>query len=268
MERRPWDLYTSRDRGKFLVVIFLVTMSNYVDKNVIGVLLEPIKNEFHVSDTLLGLLSGISFALFYATLGIPVARWADRGDRKLIITLSLAIWSLMTALCGMATTFWLLVLARFGVGAGEAGAIPPAQSLIADYYPPARRAWAIGISVVAASAGYILGLVLGGYIAQHYGLRPAFITFGLAGFLIVPLTHFVLKEPRHLPEFRILAEAGESIATALRLLFAKPAYRYVLAGIVIYFLMAYGAFVFLVSAMIRIHGVTVGEAGAIFGGVS
>ena len=122
--------------------------------------------------------------------------------------------------------------------------------------------------MVAASAGYILGLVLGGYIAQHYGWRTAFITFGLAGFLIVPLTHFVLKEPRHLPEFRILAEAGESIATALRLLFAKPAYRYVLAGIVIYFLMAYGAFVFLVSAMIRIHGVTVGEAGAIFGGVS
>ena len=103
-------------------MLFLAGTCNYVDKNIIGVLHEQIKGEFQVSDTLLGLLSGIAFAFFYATFGIPVARWADRGDRKWIMTLSLGVWSAMTVLCGLASTFWQLAAARFGVGAGEAGA--------------------------------------------------------------------------------------------------------------------------------------------------
>ena len=128
-DAKPWDRYTPRRRALFLFVLFLVGTSNYVDRNIIGILLEPIKAEFGASDTMLGLLSGLSFAVFYATLGLPVARWADRGDRRLIITVSLTVWSLMTALCGLAQNFWHLALARVGVGAGEAGAIPPAQSL-------------------------------------------------------------------------------------------------------------------------------------------
>jgi MFS family permease len=153
---KSWDLYSGRQRSAYLLVLFLVGTSNYVDRNIIGVLLEPIKREFGVSDTMLGLLSGLSFALFYATLGIPVARWADRGDRRFIITISLTVWSLMTVLCGMAQNFWQLALARVGVGMGEAGAIPPAQSLIADYYPPDRRAKAIGIYMMCSMAGYVI----------------------------------------------------------------------------------------------------------------
>lgn len=132
----PWNLYSDRKRYWLLGILWLVSCSNYLDRNVISVLLEPIKQEFKVSDTLLGLLGGLAFALFYATLGIPVARWADRGNRRTIITAALTVWSCMTALCGMAHTFVQLLLARVGVGAGEAGAISPAQSLIVDYFPP------------------------------------------------------------------------------------------------------------------------------------
>lgn len=265
---RPWDLYTRGNRRTFLLVLFLIGTSNYVDRNVIGVVLEQIKTEFQASDTMLGFLTGISFALLYATLGIPVARWADRGDRKLVITLSLSIWSLMTALCGVATTFWHLAAARFGVGAGEAGAIPPAQSLLADYYSPAQRAQALGIFMMSSAAGYALGLVVGGLIAQNYGWRATFIIFGLAGFALAPLSHFVLKEPRNTPQFAVQPESRESAVAAIQALLAKPAYRNILCAIVIYFLMAYGAFVFIVSLMIRVHGLNVAQAGATFGAIS
>lgn len=266
--QRPWDLYAKGERRLFLFVLFLVGTCNYVDRNVIGVLLEQIKSEFQVSDTMLGLLSGLSFALFYATFGIPVARWADRGDRKRVITVSLTVWSAMSALCGFAGTFWQLLIARFGVGAGEAGAIPPAQSLISDYYAPTERAKAIGIFMISGSVGYALGLVLGGFIAQQYGWRMTFVIFGLAGFILVPLTHFILKEPRHLPQFTVRPSDGESMRDAMRALFVKPAYRLLLSGIVLYFVMAYGAFVFIVSLMIRLYGLNVAQAGALFGAIA
>ncbi|MDT9600112.1 spinster family MFS transporter [Sphingosinicella rhizophila] len=266
--QKPWDLYTGRQRGTFLFVLFLVGTSNYVDRNIIGVLLEPIKNEFQVSDTMLGLLSGISFALFYATLGIPVARWADRGDRRFIITLALTIWSVMTALCGMAQNFWQLALARVGVGAGEAGAIPPAQSLIADYFPPDGRSKAIGIYMMCSMAGYVLGLVAGGWIAQNYGWRAAFLIVGLPGLLLAILTRFLIKEPRHLPQFAIRADSQESVMATFRALFEKPSYRNIIYAMVLYFLMAYGALVFTSSFMIRVHGLTIAEAGGLFGTMS
>lgn len=265
---RPWELYTARNRRAFLLVLFFVGTSNYVDRNIIGVLLEPIKGEFQVSDTMLGLLSGISFALFYATLGIPVARLADRGNRKLVITISLGIWCAMTALCGLASTFWQLMAARFGVGAGEAGAIPPAQSLLADYYPPAQRARAIGIFMMSSSAGYAIGLAFGGLIAQHYGWRVAFFLMGSLGIGLTPFTYLVLKEPRQVPEFAVRLEKHESMVTAIRALLAKAAYRNILAAIVIYFLMSYGAMVFIVSFLIRVHHLNVAQAGALFGAIS
>ena len=265
---KSWDLYSGRQRGVFLLVLFLVGTSNYVDRNIIGVLLEPIKQEFGASDTMLGLLSGISFALFYATLGIPVARWADRGDRRFIITLSLTVWSLMTALCGMAQNFWQLALARVGVGMGEAGAIPPAQSLIADYYPPDGRSKAIGVYMMCSMAGYVLGLVAGGWIAQHYGWRAAFLIVGLPGLLLALTTRFLLAEPRHLPQFAIQAQDQEPVTATFRALVGKPSYRNIIGAMVLYFLMAYGALLFTASFMMRIHDLSVAEAGALFGGVS
>ncbi len=261
---RSWELYTGADRRLFLVVLFLVGTSNYLDRNLISVLLEQIKNEYHASDTMLGLVSGISFALLYATLGIPVARWADRGDRKLVISWSLAIWSFTTMLCGLAGPFWQLVAARFGVGAGEAGAVPPAQSLIADYFAPTERARAIGIFLMSSSAGYALGLVGGGIIAENFGWRAAFITFGLVGFLLLPPVRLLLKEPRVMRR-AASPQSGETAIAAIRALLAKRAYRNILAAIVLYYMMAYGALVFVVSLMIRAHGMSVAQAGTLFG---
>src|SRR5262245_16233862 len=235
---KPGELYVERQRWAFLLTLFLVSTSNYADRNIIGVLLEPIKHEFQVSDTMLGLLTGFSFAIFYATLGIPVARWADRGDRKLIVTVGLTIWSIMTALCGMAQSFWQLAAARIGVGAGEAGALPPGQSLIADYYPPDRRGKALGVFMMSAMAGYVLGIVVGGQIAQHWGWRNAFLTVGLPGLALAVVTQTVLREPRHRPEFAVPAGSLEPFGASIRALLRKPAFVDLRIAVVLYFLMA------------------------------
>lgn len=261
----PWLLYTARQRAVFMAVLFFVGASNNIDRNILGVLLPQIKAEFALSDTELGLLSGIVFAFFYATLGIPLARWADRGDRTHILSLSLMVWSAMTALCGLAQSFWQLALARIGVGAGEAGALPTAQSLIGDYFPPEKRAGAMGVFVLSAAMGYAGGLILGGYVAQHYGWRSAFLIVGLAGVVMAPLGALLLKEPRKVIAARVTVEP---MRVALAELIKNPAYRCILYAVVIYFFMGYGALVFIVSLMTRLFGVNVQVAGATFGTIS
>jgi predicted MFS family arabinose efflux permease len=266
--RNTWDLYTPRQRWTYLAILFLVSTSNYVDRNVISVLLEPIKHEFGISDTLLGLLTGISFALFYATLGIPVARWADRGDRKLIITLSLVTWSIMTVVCGLAQSFWQLALARIGVGAGEAGALPPAQSLIADYFNPAQRARALAVFVAAATAGYLIGFIFGAQIAASHGWRMAFIVMGAPGLILACVVYAVLREPRHLPEFRPDPRSQEPLKETLRILLTKRSFVHLLIGMVIYFMISYGAVVFFPSYMIRVLNVPLATVGFAYGTVA
>lgn len=261
----PWLLYTSRQRAVFLAVLFFVGASNNIDRNILGVLLPQIKAEFVLSDTELGLLSGIVFAFFYATLGIPIARWADRGDRPIILSLSLLVWSATTALCGLAQTFWQLALARIGVGAGEAGALPTAQSLIADYFAPEKRAGAMGVFILSAAMGYAGGLILGGYVAQHYGWRSAFLIVGIAGVVMAPVCALLLKEPRKIIAAKTVAEP---MRVALSELIKNPAYRCILYAMVIYFFMGYGALVFIVSLMTRLFGVNVQVAGATFGTIA
>lgn len=267
-EKNTWDLYGPAQRRTFLFILFLTGTANYADRNVIGVLLEPIKAEFGVSDTMLGLLTGIAFAVFYVTLGLPIAWLADRGNRRRVITWSIVVWSLMTVMCGMAQNFWQLALARMGVGAGEAGAVPPAQSLIADYYPPKERAGALGFYMMSSMAGYIIGMVVGGWAAQYYGWRAAFILVGLPGVLLALATKFLLREPRLQAGFAVTPEKTEPMRQGIRLLFAKPAYRNIVYALILYFLMAYGALVFMASFMIRVHGLTVAEAGSLFGVMS
>lgn len=262
---KPWTLYGERRRWLLLAILFLVSTSNYLDRNIISILLEPIKKEFQVSDTLLGLLSGVSFALFYATLGLPVARWADRGNRKGIITLALTCWSVMTALCGMAQAFWQLALARVGVGAGEAGAIPPAQSLIADYFPPERRASAYAIFTAAAMAGYLLGFVVGGQVAVAYGWRMSFLVAGLPGLALAVLTHVGLREPRTTLGFQARGETQEPLAQTMRRLSGKRSYRYALIGQTLYFVVAYGVVVFVPSFLVRVLGQPLGRVSALYG---
>ncbi len=248
----PWSMYTDRQRWGYLLVLFLVSTSQYFDRNVISVLLEPIKQEFKVSDTALGFLGGFCFALFYTVAGLPVARWADRGNRRTVITLALTIWSAMTLCCGFARTFWQLAIARIGVGAGESGAIPPAQSLIVDYYPSSRRATAIAIFTSAAFAGNLLGLGLGGYVAAVYGWRNAFLLGGVPGLLLAILARLTLAEPR-LQHPGLVNASGKQETTkeTMSALVRKRSFLYALGGCLVYFLFAYGVLTFIPSFLIR-----------------
>jgi MFS family permease len=162
----PSESALARRRAYTLGLLLLIYVMNFVDRSILSILLQPIKAEFQPSDTALGLLSGIAFAAIYSTLGIPIALWADRGSRKTIVSASLFVWSAMTALCGTATSFVQLLLARIGVGVGEAGCSPPAHSMIADSFPPERRATAFGIYSLGIPIGGAFGVLAGGWINE------------------------------------------------------------------------------------------------------
>jgi predicted MFS family arabinose efflux permease len=248
-----------------LTLLFLVITSNYCDSFFIAVLLEPIKREFHVSDTLLGLLSGSCFALFYALAALPVALWADRGNRRTVISVTLAIWSGMTTLSGFAQSFWHLALARVGVGAAAPGALPPAQSLVADYFPAEQRGRALGVLTAAMNVGLMLGIALGGYIAASLGWRAAFILVGAPGLLLALATRLFLTEPRSEPAFAGRRSATESLLHTLRRLRGKRSYVYALFGISIYCIYAFGSTMFLPSYMMRSLGASLEQASTIWG---
>jgi predicted MFS family arabinose efflux permease len=265
---RPWLLYTERRRWGLLAILFLVSMSNYLDRHIIAVLLEPIKLEFQVSDTMLGLLVGFCFALFYAIAGMPVARWADRGNRRTVITLALTIWSIMTGLCGFAQTFWQLALARVGVGAGESGAIPPAQSLIADYFPPERRATALAIFTAAASAGYLLGIGLGGYIAATRGWRTAFLLVGSPGLVLALIARLTLAEPRLKLGFQSAGRPPEDVSDAIFRLRRKISFMYALGASLLYFVFSYGVLTFVPSFLTRVLHASLPDVSVTYGTVA
>ena len=169
---------TKRQRGYTLFLLVLVFTSSHVDRQIVAILQEPIKHAFGISDTQLGLLTGVMFALFYATLGMPMAMWADRHNRRNLITFSITLWSGMTALCGAALQFWQLLIARIGVGVGEAGSNPPSHSVISDLYGPTERATAMAIFGVGVNIGIMLGYLIGGWVNEWLGWRWAFVVAG------------------------------------------------------------------------------------------
>ena len=185
------------DRYRYYVLALLICVGicSWIDRNIFSILLQPIKQEFHFTDTQLGLLGGIAFGLFYATVGLPIAWLADRYNRRKIITIALALWSVMTACSGLANGFGSLFLARVGVGLGEAGGSPPSQSLVSDYFPPERRAFAMGILFMYIPLGFMFGFLIGGWINQFFGWRAAFMVVGLPGLALALLVRFTLKEP-------------------------------------------------------------------------
>ncbi len=178
-----------------LGVLFLVYVINFIDRQVLSVFITPIKEEFGVSDTFMGLLVGFTFALFYAIAGIPIARWADRGNRRTIIALGLTVWSGMTVASGLARNFLQLALARVGVGVGEAAGSPPAHSLISDYFPPQKRATALGIYSAGVYVGSAIAYLGGGYLRANFDWRTAFFVLGLPGLLFALVVRFTVREP-------------------------------------------------------------------------
>jgi MFS family permease len=182
-------------RSYVLAVLVIVYTFNFIDRQIVGILAVPIKTELGLSDSQLGLMGGLAFALFYTFLGIPIARLADRVSRTGIMTAALALWSLMTAMCGLTHSFAQLFMARVGVGVGEAGGVAPAYSLICDYFPTKERARALSVYSFGIPVGAAVGIVLGGFITSLMSWRMAFFIVGLAGLLLTPLLKFTVREP-------------------------------------------------------------------------
>lgn len=253
---------TERQRRYTLFMLVLVFTSSHVDRQIMGILGQPIKESLMISDTQLGLLTGIMFAVFYATLGMPMAMWADRRNRRNLITFSVSLWSLMTALCGMAANYLQLLLLRIGVGVGEAGSNPPSHSIIADLYPPERRATAMAIFGTGINWGILIGFLLGGWINEWFGWRTAFIVVGVPGLLLAAVFQFTVKEPpRGLSENLTTAVEPPSFGTVVKFMWRSRTMRHiVIAGSLIAFT-GYASVIWIPIYLVRIHEMGTGEAG-------
>jgi MFS family permease len=262
-------------RRYVLGLLLVVYVVNFLDRSILNILLQPIKNEFHPSDTALGFLSGIAFAIFYATLGIPIARWADRGTRRDIISLALFLWSGMTALCGMARTFPQLVLARIGVGIGEAGCSPPAHSILSDYYPPEKRATAFATYALGIPIGTALGYLLGGFLREDLGWRAAFLLCGLPGIALALVVRFTLREPpRGFSEARREAQALPAVGAVVRTMWGLASFRHLAIAATLHAFVGYGVGAWNPAYLERSHelspkviGLFLALAGGVFGGL-
>jgi MFS family permease len=246
--------------GYVLAVLLLAYTLNAFDRSILALLLEPIRHEFGATDTQLGLLSGLAFGLFYSTLAIPVATLADRWSRRNVLVLSLALWTLMTALCGLAGSFLLLLLARIGVGIGQSGNNPASHSLLASYFPAERRASALGIVALGAPAGAMLAGVFGGWGSEQLGWRMTIILAGAPGLVLVPLLLFTVREPP-LPPAPAGGSGAPPLPQALGSLWAMPTFRHLCIASALHSLSMYGASSFNPAYLARSHGWEGGQIG-------
>lgn len=249
-----------------LGVLFVVYVLNFVDRQILSVFIGPIKAEFGVSDTAMGLLAGFAFALFYTFAGIPLARWADRGDRRLIITLGLGLWSAMTMATGFARSFLHLALARIGVGVGEAAGTPPAHSLISDYFPLERRATAIGVYSAGVYVGSALAYLGGGLLREHFDWRTAFFLLGAPGVFFALVVAFTVKEPpRGLSEKLAVSTERASLGETLRFLLGCRSWVQLQIGSSILSIAGYGVLIWGYEFFGRVHGLAPIETGQAMG---
>lgn len=247
-------------RRTMLIMLGLVSMFNYIDRTVLSILQEPIKQELGLSDGQLGLLTGFAFALFYATLSLPIARLADRLNRRNIIAASLATWSGMTALSGLATGFGSLVVFRIGVALGEAGSVPASHSIIADYYPPEKRVTALALWGLALPAGIMLGYASGGWLAAALGWRLAFAVVGIAGLLLAPFVVWLVKEPVRTGAGGVAATGpAPPLKIALATLWRLRTYRYMLAGATLHAFAQYAMMSWSAPFYMRVHRMPLAE---------
>jgi MFS family permease len=262
-------------RNYLLTLLTVILAFNFVDRLTVGILLQPIKVDLQLSDTQLGVMTGIAFALFYAVMGIPIARWADRGNRVTIISLTAAIWSAAVAMCGATTSFLQLLLMRVIVGVGEAGCIPPAQSLIADYFPRAERARAIARYMLGGPLAMIIGYFAAGWLNELFGWRLTFVILGVPGVVLAMLAWSTLKEPRVARLTPQLAAAASPTAAGTAsdepgirevcaTLWANTSFRHLLLGFSVFFFFGYGVLQWQPAFFIRSHGVRTAELGLWF----
>jgi len=248
-------------RRYVLVVLTLVYALNFIDRQILVILQESIKVDMDLSDSQLGLLTGFAFAIFYVSVGIPIARWADIGNRRNIVSLAIAVWSGMTALSGLTQNFWQLLMARIGVGVGEAGGSPPSHSIISDYYPPEQRGSALSFYSTGVYLGILFGFLIGGWINSQFGWRAAFFVVGIPGFLVALLVRLTIREPvRGGLDGRAL-EAPATFGETLRTLREFGSFRLFAIAAGLNAFSSYGIGNFMPSFLIRSHDFTSMQVG-------
>ncbi len=249
------------NRGIVLAMLLLVYTFNFLDRQILSILAQPVKASLHLDDAQLGMLGGLAFAALYSTLAIPLALIADKTSRSWVITISLGVWSLFTAACGFAQNFGQMFLFRLGVGVGEAGGVAPSYALIGDYYPPERRARALSIYSLGIPAGAALGALLGGTIAQHVEWRAAFVVVGVLGLLIVPAFKLVVRDRP-----RVVASADQvPLWHVFGVLAAKPSFWLLAFGAAAGSMCGYGVAFWLPSLIMLNFHLSIGETGQFFG---
>ena len=250
-----------------LWLLLIIYTLNFLDRQVVNILAEPIKQELGLADWQLGMMTGLAFAAFYTVLGIPIARLAERKNRPLIIATSVAAWSAFTVLCGFAQNFWHLILARIGVGVGEAGCTPPAHSLITDYVPKEKRASAIAFYSIGTPLGTLVGMAMGGLVADAYGWRVAFMVAGAPGVVFAIIAALTLVEPRKQLAADLAARAAQPIgfSAALAVLMAKKTFWLVALAAAIKAFIGYGQAPFTASFFFRNHTAELASLAAQFG---
>lgn len=252
--------------GRVLLVLLLAYIFNFVDRQIIGILAVPIQQEFGLEDDTLGLL-GVVFGIFYATIALPIAWLADRKNRVTIIAVSIGLWSLFTAACGMAQNFTQLVLARMGVAFGEAGGIAPSYSLIADFYPKSRRARALAFFSLGIPIGSALGIFFGGWLTTHLSWQAAFLIVGLAGLPTALLVWTLIREPVRGGHDDMPNEAAPPAAQTARVLAANPSFWLLSFGAAAGSILGYGLIFWLPSFFKRSFGLTPDVVGWYYGSI-
>lgn len=253
-----------------LALLALVYIFSFIDRQVLSILLEPIKQEFGASDTQMGLLTGLAFAVLYAALGIPVGRLADTHNRRNIVAICCGIWSLATAACGMATQYWHMFAARMTVAVGEAGGMGPSISVVSDLYPPKMRSFAISLFMMGPNLGTLLGLVIGGMVAQYYGWRAVFLAFGIPGVILAVLVYLFVKEPKRgayeqSAAATVKPKPRESMFRQVGGLLAMKPMRYICMACGTAGIAGYGYGVWAPTFFMRTHGMSISHAGLVFG---
>ncbi len=261
------SVFTPSVRRYVLGILVVVYTFNFIDRQILSILLEPIRKDLDIqSDAALGALTGFAFALFYASLGIPIARLADRSNRRNLIAISLTIWSAMTAVSGLVQNYWQLLIARIGVGVGEAGCSPPAHSMISDYYPPAQRATALGIYALGIPFGILFGFLAGGWIEEFFGWRMAFFLVGIPGLLLAILFRYTVKEPpRGMADGLVEAGSQPGVVETFKFLMRKKSFLHLAIGGALTAFVGYGFTTFAPAFLSRTYGMSSGEIGTWLG---
>lgn len=260
----PTSAYATKTSKYYALILLTIVYSfNFIDRQLLAILQEGIKADLGLSDGQLGLLTGFSFALFYVIAGIPIAKWADSGNRRNIISLAVFVWSFMTAISGFVQNYIQLLLARIGVGIGEAGCSPPSHSIISDIFPRESRAGAIGFYSTGVSIGILFGFLLGGWLNDVFGWRTAFLVVGAPGIILAVIVRYTLKEPlRGLAENKVIdAQSTPSFKKTLKLLMSRSSFVHMALGSALTAFVGYGFVNWSASFMLRSYEITTTELG-------